>query len=133
MSWGLTLEEAARFHGHLGPWLVIGFRAGRLARESLKPFSFSGIQCVVRVPLKTPYSCIIDGIQASACCTLGKNSIRVEDSNSFEFIFTNIRTGSTLRIKLRRDAVESLSKIRSLDEGLKYITGLRDWEIFELS
>ncbi|RKY85676.1 hypothetical protein DRQ11_09550, partial [candidate division KSB1 bacterium] len=31
----LSLEEAEKFHGHLGPYLVIGMRIGEYAMEQL--------------------------------------------------------------------------------------------------
>jgi len=133
MEWGLTIEEAVRFHGHLGPWLVIGYRAGAIARDRLGPKDFHDLHCTVRVPNKVPYSCSIDGVQASASCTLGKGNITVEDSDDFEFLFVNIATKESLRLRLRRDLLAKLSSFRSIEEASKYVVGLGDWEIFELS
>ncbi len=133
MSWGLTLDEAIRFHGHLGPWLVIGYRAGVLARSKLEPKDFHDIRCVVRVPNKIPYSCSVDGVQASTCCTLGKGSIVVEDCEDFEFIFINRVSKEVLRLKLRREVLDKLLSFKSIDEAVNYIEGLKDWELFELS
>lgn len=132
MKWGLTIEEAVKFHGHLGPWLMIGYRAGAIARDKLSPKDFHELHCTVRVPNKVPYSCSIDGVQASASCTLGKGNIVVEDSSDFEFVFVNATTKESVKLKLRRDVItELLSK--SIEEAVKYVAGLGDWEIFELS
>lgn len=132
MKWGLTIEEAVKFHGHLGPWLMIGYRAGAIARDKLSPKDFHELHCTVRVPNKVPYSCSIDGVQASASCTLGKGNIVVEDSSDFEFVFVNTTTKESVKLKLRRDVItELLSK--SIEEAVKYVAGLGDWEIFELS
>lgn len=133
MSWGLSLDEAIRFHGHLGPWLVIGYRAGVLAKSKLEPKDFHDIQCIVRVPSRIPYSCSIDGVQTSACCTLGKGNIVVEDCEGFEFIFINKVSKEVLRLKLRREVLDRLLSFKSIEEAVDYVKGLKDWELFELS
>jgi formylmethanofuran dehydrogenase subunit E len=133
MSWGLTLDEAVKFHGHLGPWLVIGYRAGIVARNMLKPKDIHALQCIVRIPSKVPYSCSVDGVQASTCCTLGKGNIIVEDREDFEYIFINNITKKSLRLRLRREVLSKLSSFESIDEASTYIRRLEDWELFELS
>jgi formylmethanofuran dehydrogenase subunit E len=111
---------------------MIGYRAGAIARDKLSPKDFHELHCTVRVPNKVPYSCSIDGVQASASCTLGKGNIVVEDSSDFEFVFVNTTTKESVKLKLRRDVItELLSK--SIEEAVKYVAGLGDWEIFELS
>ena len=69
------LNHAARFHGHLGPWLALGLRAGRRATKLLKATPFQ-LKAVVHCPRRTPHSCFIDGIQVGSGCTLGKGNIR---------------------------------------------------------
>ena len=133
MSWGLTLDEAVKFHGHLGPWLVIGYRAGIVARNMLKPKDIHALQCIVRIPSKVPYSCSVDGVQASTCCTLGKGNIIVEDREDFEYIFINNITKKSLRLRLRWEVLSKLSSFESIDEASTYIRRLEDWELFELS
>ena len=59
----LSYEEAVRFHGHNGPFLAIGYRMGQFANESLSPQGISDISCVVKSPLRTPFTCVVDGIQ----------------------------------------------------------------------
>jgi len=131
MEWGLTIEEAVRFHGHLGPWLVIGYRAGAIAKDKLSPKDFHELYCTVRVPNKIPYSCSIDGVQASASCTLGKGNIAVEDSDEFEFVFVNTTTKESLRLRLKKDLLSKLSSFKSFEEASRYVIGLKDREIFE--
>lgn len=69
------LQQAAIFHGHLGPWLALGLRAGLRARRlvSADPFRLCAR---VRCPNRTPYTCFLDGIQFGSGCTLGKGNIR---------------------------------------------------------
>ena len=69
------LKDAARFHGHLGPWLTLGLRAGRRAMTVLGRNPFR-LRAAAHCPARTPYTCFIDGVQFASGCTLGKNNIR---------------------------------------------------------
>ena len=134
MVFGLSLEEASRLHGHKGPWLVIGYRAGSRAREVLKPKTEHDLKCVVRIPKEIPYTCTVDGIQASTSCTLGKLNISIEESEDFEFIFINRVTGKSLTLKLRedvKDRVEELSSKSGMSVAAKWVEEVNLWELFE--
>ena len=91
-----------RFHGHLGPYVVLGYRMGEMARRAYpkKIFAtvFSGTQ--------RPRSCLADGVQFSACCTLGKNNIAVEEAGEARAMFT--------------DGIEAF-EVRTLPEVVEYI------------
>ncbi len=132
----LSLEEAVKMHGHKGPWLVLGYKAGLRALELLKPENEHDLICVVRCPLRTPYTCSVDGIQASTGCTLGKMSIRVENSDTVEFTFFNKRKKSSLSLRLRESAREKIESILS-SEGMisanSYVERAELSEIFEES
>ncbi len=82
MGNNLLLKNAARFHGHLGPWLVIGLRAGIYARRRFKCSQFQ-ICATVFCPSKPPVRCVIDGVQLGAGCTLGKGNIRHRTARGF--------------------------------------------------
>jgi len=75
------LERATDFHGHLGPFLVLGVRMGIIARSVLAPKSLADMNALVFVELRPPASCAIDGVQVSSGCTLGKGTIQVSESN----------------------------------------------------
>lgn len=77
------LARAAMFHGHLGPWLVTGLLIGRDALERLDTPGHWKIDVTCWMPpdkQRTPFSCILDGLQVSTGATLGKQNIRFEDS-----------------------------------------------------
>lgn len=69
-----SLADAARFHGHLGPWLALGLKAGLRARRLLGATPFE-LTARVRCPTRPPYSCFVDGVQVGSGCTLGKGNI----------------------------------------------------------
>lgn len=77
-----TIRDAVKLHGHLGPFLVIGVRMGIIAKRILNPAHnrSNALQAVVRVPLRTPYSCVLDGIQSTTKCTVGNQRLKVEHS-----------------------------------------------------
>ena len=68
------LRRAAAFHGHLGPWLVLGLKAGAFARRKLAASPFV-LRARVFCPAGTPYTCFVDGVQFSSGCTMGKGNI----------------------------------------------------------
>lgn len=113
ISFGLSIEEAARLHGHKGPWLVLGYKAGKRARELLKPESEHDLYCIVKTSMGTPYTCAIDGIQAASGCTLGKLSIKVEDTALEEttYIFINKVSNKRVEFKLRKEVPQWISRL----------------------
>ncbi len=133
MKWGLSLEEAARLHGHLGPWLAIGYRAGSIARRELEPRDPREVLCIARIPAEIPYTCSLDGLQASIGCTAGKLNLVLENSSDFEYVFIHRGSGRRIVLKLRREVIEALKSVKSLEEGARYVEVLEPWELFELS
>jgi formylmethanofuran dehydrogenase subunit E len=77
-----AIIKAVELHGHLGPFLVIGVRMGLEAKRSLilGAKGNHGLQVNARLPLLIPFSCTIDGIQATTRCTIGNQKLRLEDS-----------------------------------------------------
>jgi formylmethanofuran dehydrogenase subunit E len=68
------LQKAIEFHGHLGPYMVLGLRVGWLARSRLRAGPFE-IRARIGCPAKPPGSCFIDGVQMGSGCTLGKANL----------------------------------------------------------
>jgi formylmethanofuran dehydrogenase subunit E len=74
------LKTIKAFHGHIGPYVVLGFRAGKLARRLLKKINGAKIFTNIR----PPDSCFIDGIQLSTGCTIGRGRLKLIKRPSFE-------------------------------------------------
>ena len=104
------IEEAVRLHDHLGPFLVVGVRMGRFANEKLRPnHSEHGIlEAHVKVPLRPPYSCILDGIQSTTQCTVGNGKLGFEKSEEIAVEFRLQDPNSTLQITVDADFVKTL-------------------------
>lgn len=57
------MEKGAEFHGHLGPFLVLGIRAGLIGlRELGAPRRFGQLNVTAKLKLSVSFSCLIDGI-----------------------------------------------------------------------
>jgi formylmethanofuran dehydrogenase subunit E len=84
------IEKAAEFHGHLGPFLVLGLRMGLLGLKELgtRPGD-TRLHATVTLQDKVPFSCMLDGVQMSTKCTIGNKRLSWKESRKFgaEFSF----------------------------------------------
>lgn len=87
--------ELARFHGHLGPFIVLGYRMGRYALKNLGENPFA-IKAWVYCSGVTPESCLADGIQLGSGCTLGKGNIEIVKSDLIYSEFSSDGVGFRL-------------------------------------
>ena len=117
------LDKAIEFHGHGGPFMIIGLRMGILALELLDAKGWFGLDCVVKLNWAPPDSCVIDGIQSSTGCTMGKRNIKVVDESGVVAQFTH--KGSTVKIAVRDDVLHRVSVV--FDEGDEAVNELMGW------
>ena len=125
----LSPDEAVKLHGHKGPFLALGYKAGMYAHKSLKPKNIEDMYCIVKLPYRTPYSCIVDGIQASTYCTVGKCNIRIIESEDIEIEFSY--NGKKVVFKPRVDVGEILKKY-DLEKSYEIILDLDINALFEV-
>lgn len=83
-----SVRDLAQFHGHLGPFIVIGYRIGRHALTVLGSNPFN-IRAQVYCSGVTPQSCLADGVQLGSGCTLGKGNIAVTPSDTISCVFSS--------------------------------------------
>ncbi len=81
-----SIEDLAAFHGHLGPYIVLGYRIGRYARKMFCSDPFQ-MKADVFCQDRPPQSCLADGIQIGSGCTLGKRNIRIVPSDEIRCLF----------------------------------------------
>ncbi|MGC8863743.1 MAG: formylmethanofuran dehydrogenase subunit E family protein [Armatimonadota bacterium] len=104
------LNLARSYHGHLGPYLIIGIKMGNRALAELEPESCFRLTADVHCPESPPPSCVIDGIQLSTGCTMGKRNIRhTVVPDGVRAIFTNTTTGRSIALEAREDFVRKAS------------------------
>jgi len=94
------LEDLKKFHGHLGPYAVIGLKMGHVANRYLGESGFDK-KAVIETGTTPPISCIVDGIQFSSGCTLGKGNIEVKDQKQPIALFSNGQ--DRIKVQLREE------------------------------
>ena len=70
------------FHGHLGPFLVLGVRMGLAGLRELKvKRGEKKLWVTAMLNYSIPISCALDGLQVATKCTLGNKKLRLLDSS----------------------------------------------------
>ncbi len=118
------LQHAARFHTHLGPYLVVGLRMGRIVTRELgdKPFSYRIRAHTGRVP---PYSCSVDGMQLATPCTTGNGCIEVTEDR--KMALEAIADDVVLTVTLNRAVFDRIENDCSEDDQLRFALWI--WEM----
>jgi len=93
-----------RLHGHSGPFLIAGIRAGLLGLKLLDHPGYFGIRAESETGGEPPVSCFSDGIQIGSGCTIGKGNLRVIDSGIPRVRFTT-DDGRRVSIELRGEVL----------------------------
>ena len=101
-----TLKIIERFHGHLGPYAVLGYKMGKIACEKLGADPFEK-KVTVSTGTTPPISCIVDGIQVGSGCTLGKGNITVTTEKLPKAVFSN-KNGDKITISLRKQIQDEI-------------------------
>jgi len=106
------ITKAQELHGHLGPFLIIGVRMGLIAKKQLCKSNSQNTSLVakVKLPLSTPFSCLLDGIQITTTCTIGNQRLKIENALSIEACFMNKKSGGEVLITLNQDLTNEMQK-----------------------
>jgi len=118
-------SEIKRTHGHVGPWNVLGWRIGRAAlREFDTKWGRHKLDVICYVPLRTPYSCIADGLTVGTGNTLGRLDLRLAEVFSLDFIHVCVK---------RRDGEGSALTFKPVDKYLRHIDAVEPEHLEEFS
>ncbi len=118
-NWWNEIKQA---HGHVGPWNVLGWRMGKAAlRELGGTWGQHELDIICYIPLKTPYSCIADGLVVGTGNSIGRLDIRLGEVMTMADIHVSVRRkDGTSPVLLLKPKAEYLEKIRSQpDEQLE--------------
>jgi len=131
------IKKAADFHGHLGPFLVIGVRMGTLTKKILNVNAGEGskLRVTAWLPLLTPFSCIIDGIQATTQCTIGNQKLKMENSQTKIIVYFELKNSyKALRIhvdpKIIKELKNRYSEGASNEELAQEIAAIPESQLF---
>ncbi len=124
------LQQLKRFHTHLGPYVVIGYRMGSIARERLG----GNMQAIIFSSPRPPLSCMLDGIQFSSGCTLGKANLIIKNSERQKgrFITDNEEICISLKFAIREKMNREMTKENEEDLAL-YVYEADEDELFIIS
>jgi len=128
-----VLKKIEKFHGHLGPYVVVGFRMGEIANKILGKDFFSK-KATVFSGINPPISCIIDGVQISSGCTLGKGNIKVKNVGLAKTQFSN-NNGKKIEIILKsdiKDEIDTLVNEENIVDYSKKLFQKSDEELFNI-
>ena len=124
------VNEAVRFHGHFGPFLVMGLRAGIIGIDFLGKDPFE-LKAKIGTSLHPPRSCFIDGIQYASGCTVGKNNLEVRAGDTVSVEFK--RGKRKIRLILRDGILKQLDHLLSEEKVevlAKEVFKMTDEELF---
>ncbi len=109
----ISLKEAKKFHGHLGPYLVLGLRAGEAALKKLKCKKYFGLEVKVWGINKKPKSCLIDGLQLSTGATYGKGNIKKLDGSAIKIEFQNRINNKKISLRFKKNLIQKLEAAKT--------------------
>jgi formylmethanofuran dehydrogenase subunit E len=102
-----TLRIAEFFHTHIGPFLTTGLKIGVTAIDLLKSDrDDDALSVVVKTIDRTPYTCLIDGIQITSGCTFGNGKLRYEPADTIEALFQ--KDTQRIKILLKQDILKEI-------------------------
>lgn len=128
-----TVEDLARFHGHLGPFIVLGYRMGRYALRRLGNDPFA-LLATVHCSGAPPESCLADGVQLGSGCTTGKRNLALVGSDEIAVEFRHADgQGVVLRpgpYRARQSGFDGPDPELALEDFAEAMYSMPDEELF---
>ncbi len=132
-------DQIERMHGHVGPWNVLGWRVGQAAlRRFDTKWGLHELDIICYVPLRTPYSCIADGLTIGTGNTLGRLDLRLAEVFSLDFIHVCIKRkdgkGPALIYKPRQKYLRHIDAPKSehLEKLSRQCSEMPEGDLFEV-
>ena len=114
-----TIRRAAEFHGHLGPFLVLGVKMGLIGMKKLKiEANARQLRIEAELPKQIPYTCTLDGLQAVTRCTFGNRKLSLKEvkspviSTKFDAINGEKRVFICVKNEVLQTLMEKLQKAK---------------------
>jgi len=132
-------SEIKRTHGHVGPWNVLGWRIGKATlREFDTKWGAHELNIMCYVPLRTPYSCMADGLIIGTGNAMGWLDIRLAETMSLELIHVCARlkdgAGPILIFKPLREYLRHIDapKPEELEKLSRECSTMKESDVFEI-
>ena len=120
----ISLREAVKFHGHLGPYLILGLLAGNYALKKLKCKKYFSLDVSVCGAIQKPKSCLVDGLQLSTGATYGKGNIRRLNGRKISIICRNVKNDKRISLQLNKDLAQRLAELKGHRKSESFARGL---------
>jgi len=122
----ILLEKSASEHSHLCPRQVLGVRMGLAGLAKLE------IQAPVTprkalIIIETP-GCFADGIRAATGATVGHRTLRVHDLGKVAATFTDLKTGTSLRLS-PKPGIRKVASLYTPEEKRHYFSQLTGYQV----
>jgi len=119
------LQQSAYQHSHLCPRQVLGVRMGLSGLAALG----LGTPVTSKTALVTIETdgCFADGIQVATGATVGHRTLRVQDLGKIAATFTDLKTGTSLRLAPALD-VRSQALLYAPEEKRRYYAQLKGYQ-----
>ena len=101
---------------------------GLLALRLLDSAGYSGIEAVAETGSTPPVSCLVDGLQVSTGCTVGKGNLMVVEGGRPAARFS--AGGRTVRIALREEVAEEILANGAGEEQVEWVFTASEEELF---
>lgn len=124
----ILLKKAVDFHGHLGPYLVLGLFMGEYALLKLKAKKYFALEIKVYGATNKPKSCLIDGLQLSTGCTYGKGNIIKYDGKAIKVVAVKNDNKKTVILDLKDEILKRIEAAKTHKASAKLAR-----EIFNLN
>ena len=127
------VERGIKLHGHAGPYLNLGIRMGLLALDQLEAKGYFDLTVEIELEYRTPMSCLIDGLQISTGCTLGKGNITVKNNPIPIKVLIKSKTNhKTMIVSLKLEIYQLIDFKKNSGENLAdRILDMSDDELFD--
>jgi len=131
----VNLKEAVRFHGHLGPYLILGILAGEYALKRLGCRKYFGLEVRVWGADKKPKSCLVDGLQLATGATYGKGNIHKSRGTKIQIIFCALESNERIKLELKNNLIKRLQSLKTHQDSEAFarrLPGIKPDNLFNL-
>ena len=134
------IKKAADFHGHLGPFLVIGVRMGLIGLRELElQKATEKLRVTASLKYSVPISCVLDGIQVTTGCTFGNQKLTLKNSSSIEAEFqlpnkeqVTVAVNQTAFNRLKKKLLSEKDSNHEMQELAQLIASMPEKDLFAI-
>jgi len=133
------IAKAVDFHGHLGPFLVIGVRMADIGMRELGLRNNNPkLRITAHLKYSVPISCIVDGLQVTTKCTIGNQKLKLIESSAdiaANFVLHNgkevtVAVNPAAYDKLKSQLISEKNPPKEIEHLAKLIASMPEEDLF---